>query len=63
MKNREKYSYEILKTIKNGEACNFMKDMVAPEYLDSWESSDEICKKNWLYGLLEAVLILAGWRL
>ena len=58
MKNREKYSYEILKTIKNGEACNFMKDMVAPEYLDSLESGDEICKKIGCTGCMK---LFAFW--
>lgn len=45
MKNREKYSHEILKTIMGADSCDFMKDTVAPLYLDSRESGDAICKK------------------
>lgn len=58
MKNREKYSYEILKTIKNGEACNFMKNTVAQKYLDSMESSDEICTKIGCTGCMK---LFAFW--
>lgn len=46
MKNREKFSDEILTAIKSGATCDFMKKMVIPEYIDSRESSDEFCTRN-----------------
>lgn len=46
MKNREKFSDEILTAIKSGASCDFMKKTVIPLYIDSWESSEEFCERN-----------------
>lgn len=46
MKNREKFSDEILTAIKNGASCDFMKKTVIPLYIDSREGSDEFCDRN-----------------
>lgn len=46
MKNREKFSDEILKAIKSGASCDFMKKTVIPLYIDSRESNDEFCDRN-----------------
>lgn len=46
MKNREKFSDEILKAIKSGASCDFMKETVIPLYIDSREDSDEFCVRN-----------------
>lgn len=46
MKNREKFSDEILTAIKSGASCDFMKKTVIPLYIDSRESSDEFCDRN-----------------
>lgn len=65
MKNREKFSDEILTAIKSGASCDFMKKTVIPLYIDSRESSDEFCDRNncvgctklfafWLNGEYEA---------
>lgn len=58
MKNREKFSHEILKAIIGGNSCGFMKDMVAPEYLDSRESSDAICER---IGCTDCIKLFAFW--
>lgn len=58
MKNREKYSHEILKTIMGADSCDFMKDTVAPLYLDSRESGDAICKKIGCTGCMK---LFAFW--
>lgn len=58
MKNREKFSYEILKAIIGGNSCGFMKDMVAPEYLDSRESSDALCER---IGCTDCIKLFAFW--
>ena len=58
MKNREKFSDEILKAIIGGNSCGFMKDMVAPEYLDSRESSDALCEK---IGCTDCIKLFAFW--
>lgn len=44
MKNREKYSDQIIKTILNSETCDFMKSVVIPLYIDGRESSEDFCK-------------------
>lgn len=46
MKNREKFSDEILTAIKSGASCDFMKETVIPLYIDSREGSDEFCDRN-----------------
>ena len=58
MKNREKFSDEILKAIIGGNSCGFMKDKVAPEYLDSRESSDVLCEK---IGCTDCIKLFAFW--
>lgn len=58
MKNREKFSDEILKAIIGGNSCGFMKDMVAPEYLDSRESSDALCER---IGCTDCIKLFAFW--
>lgn len=58
MKNREKYGDEILTAIKSGASCDFMKETVIPEYIDSWESSDEFCESNRCVGCLK---LFAFW--
>ena len=58
MKNREKFSDEILKAIIGGNSCGFMKDMVAPEYLDSRESSDALCEK---IGCTDCIKLFGFW--
>lgn len=58
MKNREKYSHEILKTIMGADSCDFMKDTVAPLYLDSRGSGDAICKKIGCTGCMK---LFAFW--
>lgn len=58
MKNREKFSDEILKAIIGGNSCGFMKDKVAPEYLDSRESSDVLCEK---IGCTDCTKLFAFW--
>lgn len=58
MKNREKFSHEILKAIIGGNSCGFMKDMVAPEYLDSRESSDALCER---IGCTDCIKLFAFW--
>lgn len=45
MKNRERYSDEILTAIISSASCEFMKNTVAPDYIDSRESSDALCRK------------------
>lgn len=44
MKNREKYSDQIIKTVMNSETCDFMKSVVIPLYIDGRESSEDFCK-------------------
>lgn len=58
MKNREKFSDEILKAIIGGNSCGFMKDMVAPEYLDSRESSNALCER---IGCTDCIKLFAFW--
>lgn len=58
MKNREKFSNEILKAIIGGNSCGFMKDKVAQEYLDSRESSDVLCEK---IGCTDCIKLFAFW--
>lgn len=58
MKNREKFSDEILKAIIGGNSCGFMKDMMAPEYLDSRESSDVLCER---IGCTDCIKLFAFW--
>lgn len=58
MKNREKFSDEILKATIGGNSCGFMKDMVAPEYLDSRESSDALCER---IGCTDCIKLFAFW--
>lgn len=58
MKNREKFSDEILKAIIGGNSCGFMKDMVAPEYLDSRESSDALCER---ISCADCIKLFAFW--
>lgn len=58
MKNREKFSYEILQAIIGGNSCGFMKDKVAQEYLDSRESSDVLCEK---IGCTDCIKLFAFW--
>lgn len=58
MKNREKFSYEILNALIGGNSCGFMKDMVAPEYLDIRESSDALCEK---IGCTDCIKLFAFW--
>ena len=58
MKNREKFSDEILKATIGGNSCGFMKDLVAPEYLDSRESSDALCER---IGCTDCIKLFAFW--
>ena len=58
MKNREKFSEEIIKATIGGNSCGFMKDMVAPEYLDSRESSDALCER---IGCTDCIKLFAFW--
>lgn len=58
MKNREKFSDEILKAIIGGNSCGFMKYTVAPEYLDSRESSDVLCER---IGCTDCIKLFAFW--
>lgn len=58
MKNREKFSDEILKAIIGRNSCGFMKDIVAPEYLDSLESSDALCEK---IACADCIKLFAFW--
>lgn len=58
MKNREKFRDEILKAIIGGNSCGFMKDRVAPEYLDSRESSDALCER---IGCTDCMKLFAFW--
>lgn len=58
MKNREKFGDEILTAIIGGNSCGFMKDKVAPEYLDSRESSDVLCEK---IGCTDCIKLFAFW--
>lgn len=44
MKNREKYSDQIIKTVLNSETCDFMKSVEIPLYIDGRESSEDFCK-------------------
>lgn len=46
MKNREKYSDEILAAIARGASCDFMKKTVIPLYIDGRESSENFCSTN-----------------
>lgn len=46
MKNREKYSDEILAAIASGASCDFMKKTVIPLYIDGRESSENFCSTN-----------------
>lgn len=46
MKNREKFSNEILKAIIGGNSCGFMKNVVIPLYIDGRESSENFCSTN-----------------
>lgn len=46
MKNREKYSDQIIKIVLNGETCDFMKNVVIPLYIDGRESSENFCSTN-----------------
>ena len=46
MKNREKYSDEILTAIASGASCDFMKKTVIPLYIDGRESSENFCSTN-----------------
>ena len=59
MKNREKFRHEILKALIGGNSCGFMKDMVAPEYLDRRESSDALCER---IGCTDCIKLFAFWR-
>lgn len=58
MKNREKFRNEILNALIGGNSCGFMKDMVAPEYLGSRESSDALCEK---IGCTDCIKLFAFW--
>lgn len=58
MKNRERYSDEILTAIIGGNSCGFMKDKVAQEYLDSRESSDVLCER---IGCTDCIKLFAFW--
>lgn len=44
MKNREKYREKIVKTIKSRETCEFMNDIVIPEFIGSKTDSKCICE-------------------
>lgn len=44
MKNREKYRDEIIKAIKSRETCEFMNDIVIPEFIGSKTDSKCICE-------------------
>ena len=46
MKNREKYREEIVKTIKDGDSCDFMIKTVNPLYSDGWKCNDELCQRD-----------------
>lgn len=46
MKNREKYSDQIIKIVLHGETCDFMKNVVIPLYIDGRESSENFCITN-----------------
>lgn len=58
MKNREKFRNEILNALIGGNSCGFMKDKVAPEYLDRLESSDALCEK---IGCTDCIKLFACW--
>lgn len=44
MKNREKFREKIVKTIKSRETCEFMNDIVIPEFIGSKTDSKCICE-------------------
>lgn len=44
MKNREKYREKIVKAIKSRETCEFMNDIVIPEFIGSKTDSKCICE-------------------
>lgn len=44
MKNREKHREEIIKAIKSRETCEFMNDIVIPEFIGSKTDSKCICE-------------------
>lgn len=46
MKNREKYSDQIIKIVLNGETCDFMKNVVLPGYVGGREYSEDFCSTN-----------------
>ena len=46
MKNREKFSDEIVTMVLDGETCDFMKNVVIPEYIDGRERSENFCSTN-----------------
>lgn len=46
MKNREKFRDEIVTMVLDGETCDFMKNVVIPEYIDGRERSENFCSTN-----------------
>ncbi len=58
MKNREKYSDEILTAIISNASCDYMKKTVMPEYIDSRVRSDELCEK---LGCTDCMKLFAFW--
>lgn len=44
MKNREKYKNELMEAIKSRETCEFMNDIVIPEFIGSKTDSKCICE-------------------
>lgn len=43
MKNREKYSDEIIKACMSGKACEFMQNVVIPEFIDARANAEGFC--------------------
>lgn len=46
MKNREKYKAKIIKMILEGKTCDFMEDLVFPQYIDSKEDCEDYCQSR-----------------
>lgn len=58
MKNREKYSDEIIKVTTSGKSCDFMKDVVIPNFIDSRTNTDCLCESG---DCIECTNLFAFW--
>lgn len=46
MKNREKYKAKIIKMILEEKTCDFMEDLVFPQYIDGKEDCEGYCQSR-----------------